>query len=69
MGSYIVNGDEVVLKGMNPTARDLKIETGRPPRHWVMAKMPGGKMVQLGDNQTLPVEAEFFTVVLPHRYG
>jgi hypothetical protein len=69
MGEYIVNGEVVSVEESRPTALDIKRQSGSQPNDWVMATMPGNKVLKLEDHEALPVEAVDYSVVAPFTYG
>lgn len=69
MGDYIVNGEVISVEEARPTAWDVKLRSGSQPGDWVMATMPGNKVLKLEDHEALPAEALDFSVVAPFTYG
>lgn len=69
MGDYIVNGEVISVDEARPTARDVKLRCGAQPGDWVMATMPGNKVLKLEDHENLPADAVDFSVVAPFTYG
>lgn len=69
MGQVVINGQVVDLREGPLTAADVKRETGSPSGDWVMATLPGGQIVKVPDNQTLPANFEDLSIVVPYEYG
>lgn len=69
MGQYVVNGEVIDIRGDRPTAADVKQVAGAPAADWVMAVMPGGKVVRLRDAEVVPAETESLSTTVPFSYG
>jgi hypothetical protein len=69
MGEYVVNGEVVSVEEARPTPRDLKQKAGAQPNDWVMATLPGNKVLKVEDHETLPADAIDYSIVAPFTYG